>query len=125
MPKPQNTVVERSAESWYEVWITVGLMIVAIVAATIEYGRDMGLVVFMVLLGFTIYVRLFLGIGTLVGGLRGASAIREIVISGGLCASALMLHWLSPFPLGRVAVFAAVVSGLYSLAKWLMSRAGG
>jgi hypothetical protein len=128
MPKPHDMAVERSADRRRELWIALGLVCIAIAAATIEYGRDMGVTVLAVILGFAVHVRLFLGLGVLLGRLRrrrGTFPGGELAISGGLFASALLLHWLSPVPLGRVAALSALIAVVVSFAQKVLSRKSG
>ena len=108
-----------------ELWIAVVLAGGAIAAAYVEYGRDMGIAVLAVILGLGIHVRLFLGVGAIIGRLRGGLPARELAICVALGASALSLHWLSPVPLGRVAGLSAVIALLIFLAKRALAHTGG
>jgi hypothetical protein len=124
MSRTRGTAAEQSGDRRRELWITLGLAGVAVAAATIEYGRDMGVAVLAVLLGFAIHVRLFLGIIALIHRLRGAHPVRDLTICGGLCVAALLLHWLSPVPLRHVAALSVVIAVLVLLAKQALSRTG-
>lgn len=108
-----------------ELWIAVSLVFVAVAAAMVEHGRDMAVAVLAVILGLAIHVRLFLNLGELISRLRGPLLGRELKMCGGLCAGALLLHWLSPVPLGRVAALSAVIATLALLANRVLSRTVG
>lgn len=124
MSRPLGPAAQPSIDRRREVWVALIFAGVAVAAATIEYGRDMGVAVLLVLLGFAIHVRMFLALIALFCRPRGAHPARDLTICGGLCVAALLLHWLSPVPLRHVAALSAVIAVGVLLARQALSRTG-